>query len=109
MKYLDKLCTRCSAKEVIPPLKKDLNKSLILVTCHNCEKCSRYNVVNHSDDSQGYYLSKWGRDKVDDNFRKRPATVSWSKHQETLTRAKGETKQSLLEWAYRVKVLMLDN
>ncbi len=108
IEYLHKRCTRCNAKEVIPPLKKDLCKPRILVLCHNCGKCSRYNVVNHVDGSQGYYLSKWGRDKVDDNFRKKPATVSWSRHQETLTRAKGETKQSLLNWAYCVKVLMLD-
>lgn len=61
MKYLDTPCTRCNKKRVIPPLKKDLDKPLILVECDFCNKKSRYNVVSHIDREDGYWLSKWGR------------------------------------------------
>lgn len=63
--YLDIKCTRCGRTQVRQPLKKDLQKPIILVRCDFCGKYSRYNLVNHQDGSNGYYLSKWGRGKDD--------------------------------------------
>src|SRR5262245_10789842 len=61
MIYLDSPCTRCRESCVVPPRKADLSKARILVRCANCKKYSRYNIVYHTDGTQGYYLSKWGR------------------------------------------------
>jgi hypothetical protein len=60
MKYLEKPCTRCRDRTVIPPLKIDLDKPIILVKCQSCKKTSRYNVVD-TKDGQTYYLSPVGR------------------------------------------------
>lgn len=109
MKYLEEKCPRCKKALVIPPLKIELEKDIILVKCGGCKKSSRYNVVSHFDKPNGYKLSKWGRNKVPDGVRKIPACVSWSADQEAKTKAAGETKQSLLEYAYRVRVLGIDN
>lgn len=104
MKYLEEKCPRCKKALVIPPLKMELEKDIILVKCGGCKKSSRYNI--NFDGT--YWLSKWGRNKVHKELRKIPACVSWSADQEAKTKAAGETKQSLLDYAYRVRVLGLD-
>ena len=63
MKYLDKACTRCDEKTVIPPLKKELGRQPILVKCDSCGKFSRFKVIRKNDNSTSYELRLWGNRK----------------------------------------------
>lgn len=59
-KYLEKPCTRCGKKTVIPPLKNDVRKPNLMVICETCGKKSRY-IVHHTGKGDTYSLSPVGR------------------------------------------------
>jgi len=60
VKYLEEPCTCCGKTTVRPPLVREMKKRLILVPCDSCGKHSRYNITDHADGTQGYYLSHHG-------------------------------------------------